>query len=51
MSEGSRFFEEKADGVTLDQINDGQARLVTTDPEVARTYGMQDEKDFWDATS
>ena len=40
----------RADGVTLDPeggTHDDCARLVTTDPDVARKYGMEDEKEFW----
>jgi hypothetical protein len=38
------------DGVTLDvasgRVEDDYARLVTTDPEIARKYDMQPEEDF-----
>jgi hypothetical protein len=39
----------RADGVVLDPdgIADDYARLVTTDPDVARKYDMQDEREFW----
>jgi hypothetical protein len=39
-----------ADGVTLDPAggtSDDYAYLVTTDPIVAKKYGMHDEKEFW----
>ena len=38
-------------GVTLDLdggTGDDYARLVTTDPEIARKYDMHDESEFWD---
>ena len=40
-----------ADGVVFDPQGGAagdHTRLVTTDPAVARKYGMQDEADFWD---
>ena len=40
----------RADGVTLDPeggTGDDYAHLVTTDPDVARKYGMEDETEFW----
>lgn len=40
----------KADGVVLDPDGgaaDDYAHLVTTDPDVARKYDMQDEREFW----
>lgn len=40
-----------AEGVTLDSeggTSDDYAYLVTTDPVVAKKYGMHDEKEFWD---
>jgi hypothetical protein len=39
----------RADGVTLDSeggTEDDYARLVTTDPDTARKYDMQDENEF-----
>jgi hypothetical protein len=39
-----------ADGVTLDPeggTSDDYAYLVTTDPIVAKKYGMHDEAEFW----
>ena len=41
----------RADGVTLDPeggTSDDYAYLVTTDPAIAKKYGMHDEDDFWD---
>ena len=35
------------DGVTLERTGD-HACLVTTDPDVVRKYGMQDESEIWD---
>jgi len=40
----------RSDGVTLDPdggTGDDYAHLVTTDPDVARKYGMEDEREFW----
>ena len=41
----------RTDGVTLDReaggIGDDDARLVTTDPEVAKKYDMVEESEFW----
>ena len=40
----------QADGVFLEPDGgtaDDHARLVTTDPDIARKYDMQDERDFW----
>jgi hypothetical protein len=40
----------RADGVILDPsggTGDDYAHLVTTDPDVARKYDMQDEREFW----
>jgi len=40
----------RADGVTLDPdggTGDDYAHLVTTDPNVAKKYGMEDESEFW----
>ena len=39
-----------ADGVTLDSEGgtaDDYAYLVTTDPDIAKKYGMHDESEFW----
>ena len=39
-----------ADGVTLDPDGgtaDDYAYLVTTDPQVAKKYGMEDESEFF----
>ena len=41
----------RADGVTLDSsrgVSDGCAYLVTTEPEIAKRYGMHDEAELWD---
>ena len=36
------------DGVTLEPADaDDRFYLVTTDPEVAKKYGMEDEAEFW----
>ena len=40
----------RADGVVLDRgggTADDYARLVTTDPEIAKKYGMHEEDEFW----
>lgn len=40
-----------ADGVTLDPdggTGDDYAQLVTTDPSIAKKYGMVDESEYWD---
>ena len=43
----ARDLEEmRKDGVTLES-DGGDARLVTTDPEVARKYNMVEESEFW----
>jgi hypothetical protein len=42
----------KADGVALDpagETSDGHVRLVTGNPSVAAKYGMEDERELWDA--
>lgn len=43
------------DGVVLDVsvggVEDDYARLVTTNPEIARKYDMQPEEDFFDDTN
>jgi hypothetical protein len=39
-----------ADGVTLDSgggTGDDYAYLITTDPLIAKKYGMHDENEFW----
>jgi hypothetical protein len=44
----------KADGVVLDPSGgtaDDYAYLVTTDPDVAKKYGMHEEEEFWDEDS
>jgi len=41
----------RLDGVSLDSsggTGDDYARLVTTNPEVAKKYGMHDEAEFMD---
>jgi hypothetical protein len=41
----------RQDGIVLENdggVGDDHARLVTTDPEVARKYDMIDESEFWD---
>ena len=40
----------RADGVTLDPDGtaDDYATLVTTDPQVAKKYGLEDEAEIWD---
>ncbi|MGA2700275.1 MAG: hypothetical protein ABSH35_04165 [Isosphaeraceae bacterium] len=46
----SQLDQMRAKGVTLDLdrlIADGHACLVSTDPEVARTYEMHEESDYW----
>lgn len=46
-----RLEAMKADGVTLDPhggTGDDYARLVTTDPEIAKKYDMHDESEFLD---
>jgi len=44
------FHEMLRDGVILEAggIEQGFARLVTTDPEIARKYEMLDETEFWE---
>jgi hypothetical protein len=43
---GVRVDEMFADGVMLEgDLNDPQARLVTTDPVIAKKYGMDDERE------
>ena len=42
----NRLEEMHKDGVTLES-DGGDARLVTTDPEVARKYDMVEESEFW----
>jgi hypothetical protein len=37
----------RRDGVTLAKSGNGYARLMTTDPEVARKYDMVEESEFW----
>ncbi|HEY5313229.1 MAG TPA: hypothetical protein VIK18_11950 [Pirellulales bacterium] len=50
LPDAARMLEAmRADGVTLDPAGgtgDGHARLVTTDPQVAKKYGMEDETEF-----
>jgi hypothetical protein len=51
LSEASATLEAmRADGVVLDPdgVADDYAHLVTNDPDVARKYDMQDEREFWD---
>ena len=43
---GTRVDEMLADGVRLEgDLNDPKARLVTTDPMIAKKYGMEDERE------
>ena len=45
-----RLAAMRADGVVLDPeggTGDDYAHLVTTDPDVARKYGMEDESEYW----
>lgn len=39
----------RSDGITLesDGVGDDYARLVTTDPEIAKKYDMVEESEFW----
>ncbi len=46
----SQFEQMRASGVTLDldrSSADGYVWLVSTDPEVARSYDMHEESDYW----
>jgi hypothetical protein len=51
LQDATRTLEAmRADGVTLDPdggTGDDYARLVTTDPQVAKKYGMDDESEYW----
>jgi hypothetical protein len=51
LREASSVLEEmRKDGVTLEAdggTDDDYARLVTTDPEVAKKYDMVEESEFW----
>jgi hypothetical protein len=43
---GTRVDEMLADGVMLEgELSDPKARLVTTDPVIAKKYGMEDERE------
>ncbi|MCA9051651.1 MAG: hypothetical protein KDA89_23095 [Planctomycetaceae bacterium] len=52
LSEAGKLLQRmRDDGVTLDPdggTGDDYAKLVTTDPEIARKYDMHDESEFWD---
>jgi hypothetical protein len=51
LGEGARTLEAmRNDGVMLDydeSVSDDYARLVTTDPEIAKKYDMVEESEFW----
>ncbi|HEX4073319.1 MAG TPA: nucleotidyl transferase AbiEii/AbiGii toxin family protein [Planctomycetaceae bacterium] len=52
LQDATRTLEAmRADGVTLDPdggTGDDYAHLITTDPQVAKKYGMEDESEYWD---
>jgi hypothetical protein len=45
---GSRVEQMLADGVTREERAGREPRLVTTDPDLAKKYGMHDETEFLD---
>lgn len=49
-NDGEILEQMRADGVTLDSQSGASGNpvfLVTTDPEVAKRYGMNEESEFW----